>query len=199
MRARTNHPAGGGRGHGGKLSTFRDEVRGAWEHPANAGRRAHTLGRLTLFHLRADVLHQRCSLPLGDHSRIWPDRRFPSTEKARLGNPPDFGYMQAWREFLRPGTLFVDVGANAGLYSVWAADLGASVIAVEPDPDGLRALHENEALNGYTFEAVSCAALQRVGHDALHRGAGTLEPCVARRAGRGRAGHRGDDVGRGPR
>jgi FkbM family methyltransferase len=163
MWARTDDPARARSGQGGKFGAFRDEVRNAWAHPSNNGRRAQTLGRLTLFHLRANVLHQRCSFPLGDHSKIWADRQFPSTGKAVLGNPPDFGYMQAWREFLRPGTLFVDIGANAGIYSVWAADLGASVIAVEPDPDALRALHENEALNRYTFEVVSAALFSASG------------------------------------
>ncbi len=163
MAARTAEPADVENAHRGRLGTFRDEVRGAWGHPSNDGRRARTLGRLALLHLRTNVLHQRISCPLGDRSRIWVDRRFPSTGKAVIGNPPDFGNMQAWRGFLGPGTLFVDVGANAGIYSVWAADLGASVISVEPDPDARRALHDNAALNGFEFEVVSSALFSASG------------------------------------
>ncbi len=199
MRARTDDPARARSGQGGKFGAFRDEVRNAWAHPSNNGRRAQTLGRLTLFHLRANVLHQRCSFPLGDHSKIWADRQFPSTGKAVLGNPPDFGYMQAWREFLRPGTLFVDIGANAGIYSVWAADLGASVIAVEPDPDALRGAARKRGAQPVHVRGRVRRALQRVGGDAIHRRTGTLESCVARRGGRVGTGRRGDHVGPGPR
>jgi len=71
--------------------------------------------------------------------------------------------MQAWRQFLRPGTLFVDIGANAGIYSLWAADLGSSVIAVEPQPEAREALTENAALNGYDFEVIPAALSSEAG------------------------------------
>lgn len=35
---------------------------------------------------------------------------------------------------LRPGDLFVDVGGWIGPVSLWALDLGARVVAIEPDP-----------------------------------------------------------------
>ena len=65
--------------------------------------------------------------------------------------------MQAWGKILGKESLFVDVGANVGTYSIWAADLGARVIAVEPMTDALRALDENATLNGYRFETVNAA------------------------------------------
>jgi FkbM family methyltransferase len=43
-------------------------------------------------------------------------------------------------ETLRPGDLFVDVGAWIGPVSLWALELGAGVIAVEPDPLALTEL-----------------------------------------------------------
>jgi FkbM family methyltransferase len=64
---------------------------------------------------------------------------------------------------LQPGSLFVDVGANAGLYSIWAADLGSSVISVEPDPEVRDALRENAALNGYDFDIISTALASEKG------------------------------------
>jgi FkbM family methyltransferase len=49
---------------------------------------------------------------------------------------------------LRPGDLFVDVGANVGSYTVLAAAVaGADVIAFEPDPDTARYLRRNVAIN----------------------------------------------------
>ena len=59
-------------------------------------------------------------------------------------------------ELLRPGDVFVDVGANIGYFSVLAASVvraegaeGAegAVFAFEPDPDNFRLLQANAALN----------------------------------------------------
>ena len=41
---------------------------------------------------------------------------------------------QILERFLHPGDLFVDIGAWIGPVSLWARDLGADVIAYEPDP-----------------------------------------------------------------
>ena len=51
-------------------------------------------------------------------------------------------------DFLRPGDLFIDVGANIGFYSVLAARRGASVKAFEPTPDARAVLERNAFLNG---------------------------------------------------
>jgi FkbM family methyltransferase len=94
---------------------------------------------------------------------MWADRRFASTTKLVLGNPPDWATMQAWRQFLHPGTLFVDIGANAGTYSLWAADLGSAVISVEPVPWARKALEENASLNRYDFEIIPTALSNKAG------------------------------------
>lgn len=54
--------------------------------------------------------------------------------------------------FLRPGDVFVDVGANIGYFSVLAASVvGAqgAVFAFEPDPNNYRLLRANAELNGF--------------------------------------------------
>jgi len=45
------------------------------------------------------------------------------------------------RSVLKPGDLFVDIGAWIGPVTLWALDCGAEVIAIEPDPVALRELH----------------------------------------------------------
>jgi FkbM family methyltransferase len=53
-------------------------------------------------------------------------------------------------ELLRPGDVFVDVGANIGYFSVLAASVvgeQGAVFAFEPDPDNYRLLLANSALN----------------------------------------------------
>ena len=47
----------------------------------------------------------------------------------------------------RPGDHWLDLGANVGAFTVWAAAHGADVIAFEPDPESMRMVHRNVALN----------------------------------------------------
>jgi FkbM family methyltransferase len=77
---------------------------------------------------------------------------------------------------LSPGDLFADVGANNGLYSLWAARLvGARgrVHAFEPDPDTAARLRRNAELNGFSQIEVHVRALgEREGTVRLHRWVG---------------------------
>ena len=53
-------------------------------------------------------------------------------------------------DLLRPGAVFVDVGANIGYFSVLAASIvgdDGAVFAFEPDPENFRLLEANLALN----------------------------------------------------
>ena len=91
--------------------------------------------------------------------------------------------MRVWQRWLRPGDLFVDVGANVGTYSIIAAELGANVIACEPDPDTFDLLAENAALNDYRLDLHRVALSDRtgvaaftVGLDSMNR----LTECGAR-------------------
>jgi FkbM family methyltransferase len=54
---------------------------------------------------------------------------------------------------VRPGDVFLDLGANVGYYSLIAAKLvgvGGKVVAVEPDPENFARLCRNIELNGFT-------------------------------------------------
>jgi FkbM family methyltransferase len=80
--------------------------------------------------------------------------RFRLDESLRRFKTDGEGEIQsALERHLRPGSLFVDVGANFGLHSLLACHLvGAhgAVIAVEPVPENLRLLRRNLQLNGFT-------------------------------------------------
>jgi FkbM family methyltransferase len=66
---------------------------------------------------------------------------------------------------LRPGDLFVDVGANIGYYTLLAAKLvgpGGSVVAIEASPRIVTLLEENIRLNGFTnVEVIQAAVADR--------------------------------------
>lgn len=60
----------------------------------------------------------------------------------------EFSDMAFVLHLLRPGDLFVDVGANIGSYTVLtSAVCGARTIAIEPDPDTMHSLRKNVIAN----------------------------------------------------
>jgi FkbM family methyltransferase len=65
--------------------------------------------------------------------------------------------------------LFIDVGANAGLYSCIVAKCGLAenVIALEPDAQNFAALQENISLNGVSVTTLQTAASDQVGASYL--------------------------------
>ena len=142
----------------GQLSTARAVVRFAWEQPFDAGHRPRALLRLAGYQFRARLLRRRAIARLGERSQIWVDLHRTGASKVMYVNPPDIPEMQVWRPALRGGGLFVDVGANVGTYTIWAAECGAEVMALEPAADTFDLLLENVALNGYRVTAFQAAA-----------------------------------------
>ncbi len=132
-----------------KPSALVSRVRTITAHPANANHRVRSLLRVAQCEVRARATGKPVTVPIGDHSRIAAYLHAGGSWRAVLANPPDWNEMQAWRRHLRPGDLFVDVGAHAGVYSLWALDLGCAVIAVEPIAELVEQLKANLALNRY--------------------------------------------------
>jgi FkbM family methyltransferase len=128
-----------------------------WRHPANEGKRLRHLARGVRFQLRGRVLHERTIVPIGTSSKMWAELHRTASSRAAYANPPDIE-MRVWQRILEPGDLFLDIGANVGIYSLVAAERGAQVIAAEPDPGTCERLLENAALNGYPIE-VHCTAV----------------------------------------
>jgi FkbM family methyltransferase len=140
------------------LATSVGVVRYVWGHPSNRGYRVRALLRAVRYQARARLLHRRTVVRFGERSRLWVDPHRTAASMVLYANPPDLPEMRAWRHALRSGDLFLDVGANIGTYTLWAAELGAEVIALEPAADTFRLLKENVALNGYQVTMVQAAA-----------------------------------------
>jgi FkbM family methyltransferase len=133
-------------------------VKYVWEHPANEGRRTRALLRAARFQIRGRIFGRRTLAQIGDSSRVWAYLHRTSASKVIYGNPPDYPEMLVWRRVLQPGDIFVDVGANIGSYTIWAAESGADVIALEPAEDTFALLTENIALNRCRVSAIQAAA-----------------------------------------
>ena len=76
-----------------------------------------------------------------------------------------------WIESFAPDDVFIDVGANVGMYTIWAARVaGARVIAFEPEAQNYALLCRNIALNDLGDRVVAyCAAIaDQPGFGLLH-------------------------------
>ena len=129
---------------------------------ASRGHRIEAGMRTIGYDVRTKLLGRPTVAPIGDHSRIivYPGE---TNGSHACRNPPNWPEMGVWRQHLRPGDLFIDVGANIGIYTLFALDLGAEVIACEPDPHNAQRLQENLALNGFTAEVIQKAVSDRQG------------------------------------
>ena len=140
------------------ITDTKSVVKFVWTHPANEGARARALLRAASYQTRARLLHRRTLARLGHRSSMWADLHRTAASKVVYANPPDHPEMLAWRQVLRRGDLFLDVGANIGSYAIWAGEIGAEVIALEPAEDTLALLEENVALNSYPIMTIQAAA-----------------------------------------
>jgi FkbM family methyltransferase len=97
------------------------------------------------------------------------DPRRNITEKRLLLSPSRFEFEErmALEAALQPGHVFVDVGANIGAYTMWAARLigpSGQVVAIEPQPKVLERLRANMALNpAFAVQIFPCGAGPRDG------------------------------------
>jgi FkbM family methyltransferase len=73
------------------------------------------------------------------------------------------------RRYLRPGDVFVDVGANVGWFTVLAGNLGAKVISFEPLPSIFIDLQNNVKMNGLSPRLVRAAIADMEGETRVYR------------------------------
>jgi FkbM family methyltransferase len=118
-------------------------------HPVNRRRTLRGLPEFVGWQLR-------CRLSKGPHVMNWVGgTRFFARrgETGVTGNIyvglHEFEDMAFTLHVLRPESLFIDVGANAGSYTLLAAGaVGCRVMAIEPVPETFRRLQQNLELNG---------------------------------------------------
>ena len=73
-----------------------------------------------------------------------------------------------WLESMVPGEVLYDVGANVGMYSVWAAKLGMQVYAFEPQAENYAQLQRNINNNKLDVQAYCVAVTDKARLDKLH-------------------------------
>ncbi len=122
-------------------------LRGIQRHPLARGRLFSVLRRFVFWQLRSR-LHSSVDVPFVNQARLRVSRGMNGLTGNIYTGLHEFESMGFLLHLLRSDDLFVDVGANAGSYTVLAGKaIGCRVVAVEPADAALHALHANIALN----------------------------------------------------
>jgi FkbM family methyltransferase len=120
----------------------------AWEHPLNSGSRVDALRDYFLWNLMRFTMRAKyvVSLPHGLEIILTREENYGSGVYVHALY--DFTEMLFLVHLLREGDLFLDVGANVGMYSLLVAGItGAEALALEPVSRTFEALNKNIRLN----------------------------------------------------
>ena len=128
-------------------------IRYIWTHPANRGGRCQSMYRAIKWQI---IKRLGCSfidikIFNGLQLRCYSDSKIASSVIYCNGYP-DYHEMHFMRRYLRPSDVFLDVGANIGIYSLLAASfvgVNGRVISFEPGLKAHQRLVENITLNEF--------------------------------------------------
>jgi FkbM family methyltransferase len=127
---------------------FLSTLRIILDHPLNRGRKMKALGRYVRWQAGSRLLPGRVLVEWVGGSRLLSGRGESGVVFNIHCGLHDVEDMAFLLHVLRAGDLFVDVGANAGSYTVLAgAVAGARVVAFEPAPETFRRLQDNVSAN----------------------------------------------------
>jgi FkbM family methyltransferase len=130
------------------LNTFFYLISFIFYHPLNRTNRFGALLRFLRWQIGSRLLSGAVAVPFVDNTRLLVLPGMTGATGNIYCGLHEFEDMGLVLHALRPGDLFVDVGANIGSYTVLAAGAcGAHVIAVEPIPFTFAHLMDNVRLN----------------------------------------------------
>ena len=120
-----------------------------WNHPLNRGSRPGAIRDYLLWNAFRFTMAARPLVRLTDDLEIILGRGENYGSAVYAHGVADYAEMLFVAHAMRPDEVFVDVGGNVGMYSVWAAGVaGARVIAFEPVPETHETFLKNVRLNG---------------------------------------------------
>lgn len=119
-----------------------------WRHPLNRSGKFSAIARFVRWQLSSRLLPHSVALPFVNDTVLYVRRGMSGATGNWYCGLHEYRDMGFLLHFLRPGDLFLDIGANIGSYTVLAAGaVGADAIAVEPIPSTFESLENNIRLN----------------------------------------------------
>jgi FkbM family methyltransferase len=117
-------------------------------HPLNRGRPLSALARYVWWQILSRLKHE-VVVEWVDGTRLVARNGMTGATGNVYCGLHEYADMSFVLHLLRPGDLFVDVGANIGSYTVLASGVcGARTLAIEPNRETVRNLERNIAANG---------------------------------------------------
>jgi len=124
-------------------------LRWIWNHPLARRNRPAAFARFLRWQFGSRLVGGAVAHPFVGTSRLLVTPGLTGATGNVYAGLHEFVDMGFVLHALRPGDLFVDVGANVGSYTVLAATTGAHVVAFEPVAATFARLAENVRLNGF--------------------------------------------------
>jgi len=122
-------------------------IRSILRHPINRQHKAAALLRVLRWQLRSRISSRPVVVDYVNDSKLLVRRGMSAAVANVYLGISEYHDMAFILHTLRPGDVFIDVGANVGTISILAALTGAQVVAFEPVPSTFEALRANIALN----------------------------------------------------
>ena len=165
----------------GRLNVLSD----VWSHPLNRGSKSRAVLDYAAWNAARFSIDARyvLTMPCGLELIVGRNENFATT--VYVHELPDFEEMLFLAHLLRSDDLFVDVGANVGMYSLWASgSTGARSISFEPVPVTFATLRQNIAINalGDKIEARQSAVSNQSGELLMTATKGGMNHLVEGRA-----------------
>lgn len=123
-------------------------VRYIVDHPLNADGKFAALRRFLRWQIASRLIAGPIAVPYVNGTRLLMRRNMTGATGNWYCGLHEHGEMAFLLHALRPGDLFVDIGANVGSYTVLAAGaVGAGTVTVEPIPSTFEFLQDNIRIN----------------------------------------------------
>lgn len=130
------------------MHPFLESLSFVLRHPLNRKRPAAALRRFVSWHVGSRLLPGAVAVPFVDATRLLVKPGMTGATGNVYCGLHEFEDMAFVLHALRPGDLFVDIGANVGSYTILAAGgAGATTVAFEPLPSTFGHLVDNVRLN----------------------------------------------------
>lgn len=146
-------------------------LRSVWRHPANRGRRTRALARALTFDALSSVRRRpwQIELPTGTRVNCYPYDDPHGSLAFACGGWSDFNEFGFLRHYLRKGDAYLDVGADTGLYAMFAAGITGSDAPLdlfEWSPRSRQRLEANVLLNHLKGARIFAHAVSNQAGDA---------------------------------
>ena len=131
-----------------------------WEHPLASRRRSTALSSWVRWQIGSRTLGQPVIMPFVGDAVLVVEAGMTGASGNVYCGLHEFADMALTLHLLRPGDLFLDVGANVGSYTILAAKVvGSKCLAIEPVPETVARLCRNLRVNDVSqqVDVLQCA------------------------------------------